>query len=192
MAHLLRLLGIPLMLTCLVCMSAYAQQASKSPQEPKTKLEGFERQTGKVVIKGYSRIGTVSALGSVSVICMEFTEASSGDKQGGIVIEVTESGRLERSGRSFIDYDEIDPLLKGIDYISKIKSDVTQLGSFEAMYKTKGDISITTFNNSRTGTVEAAISSGYIGATSAYLSMQQLQELRSLILKAKSTLDSIK
>jgi hypothetical protein len=119
---------------------------------------------------------------------MEFTDASSGARQRGIVIEVTESGRLERSDRSFIDYDEIDPLLNGIDYISKIKSDVTPLGSFEATYKTKGDLSIVTFS-SRSGKVEAAVKSGYVGATTAYLSLDKLQELRSLVVKAKATLD---
>jgi hypothetical protein len=190
-ARMLRLLALLVTLTGLACVYAQAQQPSTLPQEPKTKLEGFDRQIGKVVIKGHSNVGVVSALGRVSVECMEFTEASSGNKQRGIVVDVSESGRLERNHRSFIDYDEVEPLLKGIDYISKIKGDVTRLESFEAIYKTKGDVSITTFSAS-TGKIEAAVSSGNIGATTAFLSMGQLQELRNLIVKAKSMSDDIK
>lgn len=168
----------------------FAQNPSASAPEPKTKLESFERQSGTVVIKGYSEIGKVTGLGSVTVDCMEFTNATTGQRQTGIVIDVIESGRLERSDRSFIDYDEIQPLLKGIDYINTITSKNTRLSSFEAVYKTKGDFQVITFSSS--GKVEAAVRSGYIGPATAYLTLQQLGQLRELISKAKKTLDSIK
>ncbi len=169
---------------------AHAQQVAKVAPEPKTKLEAFERQTGRVVIKGYSEMGGIAGLGSVSVLCMEFTDATSSDKQRGIVVEVKESGRLERSERSFIDYDEIDPLLKGIDYISKVKSSVTRLNAFEAKYKTKGDFVFTTYSSRQNGSIEAAVTSGYISTTTAYISLEKLQELRAIIVKAKATLDA--
>ena len=181
---------IALFFWAIACTTAHAQQPTALPQEPKTKLESFQRQTGAVVIKGYSEIGTVSALGSVSVDCMEFTDATTGRRQLGVVIDVKESGRFENSDRSFVDYDEVEALLKGIDYISKVKADATRLGSFEAIYKTKGDFNVITFSSS--GKVEAAVKSGYIRPATAYLSLQQLVELRGLILQAKQKLDSLK
>ena len=61
--------------------------------------------------------------------------------------------------RSFIDFDEVDALLKGLDYISKATSEVTKLGMFEATYKTKGYFSATTFSSS-SGKIDAALKSG--------------------------------
>jgi len=168
-----------------------AQQTAQAEPEPKTKLEAFQVQTGTVVIKGYSEIGRVTALGSIEVDAMEFTDLTSGRKQSGVLIEVKESGRLENTDRSFIDYDEVDALLKGLEYISKATSDVTNLKMFEATYKTKGDFSAATYSNT-SGEIKAAVSSGYIRPASAYLSLQQLAELRSLIVQAKQKLDSVK
>jgi hypothetical protein len=169
-----------------------AQQTAQAEREPKTKLEGFQAQTGAVVIKGYSVIGRVVALGSVEVNAMEFTDATTGRKQSGVLIEIKESGRLENTDRSFIDYEEVDALLKGIDYISKVTSDVTKLSMFEATYKTKGYFSATAYSSSRPGKIEATLKSGYIRPASAYLSLQQLAELRALIEQAKQKLDSVK
>lgn len=169
-----------------------AQQTEEAERGPKTKLEAFQTQTGTVVIKGYSEIGKVAALGSVEVNAMEFTDATTGRKQSGVLIEITESGRLQNTDRSFIDFDEVDALLKGLDYISKATSDVTKLGMFEATYKTKGYFSATTFSSSGSGEIEAAVKSGYIRPANAYLSLQQLAELRALIQKAKQKLDAVK
>jgi len=175
----------------LVFGSANAQAPRTTLQEPKTRLEAFERQPGSVVIKGFSEIGSVSGLGTISVKCMEFTDVSTGVRQMGIVFDVKESGRLESSDRSFVDYDEIDPLLTGIDYISKVTASSTRLSKFEAIYMTKGDFRVDTFS---TGSekIEASVTSGYIGPVSAFISTAKLAELRTLISQAKQKLDEIK
>lgn len=183
-------LGLLLVLSMLCTVQAGAQQSATVEKEPKTKLEAFQAQTGAVVIKGFSHIGKLSALGSVEVTAMEFTDAATGKKQTGVVIEIKESGRLENTDRSFIDYDEVDSLLKGIDYISKATADVTKLSQFEATYKTKGYFRATTYSSS--GKIDAAVSSGYIRPATAFLSLQQLGELRAIIAQAKQKLDSVK
>lgn len=182
-------LGLLLALSVLCAGQAGAQQSATAEKEPKTKLEAFQAQTGAVVIKGYSGIGKISALGSVEVIAMEFTDAATGKKQTGVAIEIKESGRLENTDRSFIDYDEVDSLVNGIDYISKATSDVTKLGQFEATYRTKGNFSATIFSSS--GKIDAAVKSGYIRPATAFLSLQQLGELRAIIVQAKQKLDSV-
>ena len=40
---------------------ASGQEPKGLPEKPKTKLESFQKQTGAVVIKGYSEIGRISA-----------------------------------------------------------------------------------------------------------------------------------
>jgi hypothetical protein len=167
------------------------QQSKETQQESKTQLEAFGMQKGVVVFKGFSTLGAVSEMGKISVDCLEITNVSTGIRQLGILIDVEESGRLERKDRSFIDYDEIDSLLKGIDYISKVTSKNTKLNNFEATYKTKGDFAVTLFSNSRGGT-KVAVKSGYIGSVTAFISTDKLVELRALIVQAKEKLDSIK
>ena len=115
----------------------------------------------------------------------EFKDASTPTvRSTGVSIEVKEAGRLERENTAYIDSDEIQSLLAGIDYIAKASAAVTALSSFEVEYRTKGDFRVTVFNDN-SGKLSAAVSAGRIGKTSAYLSMGQLQELRALILTAK-------
>ena len=169
-----------------------AQDATSAQKEPKTKLEAFEAKTGTVLIKGFQEIGSVAGLGSVSVDCREFTDANTGRKEYGITIEVKESGRFERKNTTLIDYDEIDSLLKGIDYIAKVDKSATPLTSFEAIYKTKGDLRVTTFSSDRGEKVQAAVQSGHIGSATAFLSLEQLAKVRTLIESAKTKLDSVR
>lgn len=174
----------------LICSILFSQEQTTSQPDAKTKIEMLQRQTGSVIIKEYSVIGTTKGMGTVVVNCMVLTNASTGSKSKGILIEVTESGRFEKSDRSFIDYDEIDPLIAGIDYISKADTSIADLDNFEAIYKTKGDFSIVTFS-STSGKIDVAVKSGIIGSSTAFFSIDQLNELRNLISVAKQRLDSL-
>jgi hypothetical protein len=108
-----------ILIACLLLVSAIGA-SSQTPKptpsgEETTKLEKFQGRTGAVIIKGFTRMGLMTGTGgSVEVSSMEFTDAQTGRKEQGVLIEIKESGRLSRSGRSYIDYDEIDSLLKGI------------------------------------------------------------------------------
>jgi hypothetical protein len=178
-------------------MPAVAQQQAVDPAAqqratPSTKIEAFSAKTGVVMIKGFSNIGRIRGQGIVSVDAREFRDASS-PKTGvyGIAIEVKESGRLERETRSFIDQDEIDSLLSGIDYIAKISKSVTSMKDFEAEYRTKGDFSITVFSDA-SGGLGLAVASGRIGKTSAFLKLGDLEQLRTLINEAKKVIEDAK
>ena len=113
--HALAFATLTLALPC----PAQDQKSEQAP--PKTKLQAFDALAGAVIIKGYSKIGAVAGMGQVSIDAKEFTNASSGRSEYGITIQVKEAGRLEREDTSFIDYEEIDSLLAGIDYVKAIK-----------------------------------------------------------------------
>jgi len=171
--------------TLLFTSVAYGQGESDA-QKPTTKLEAFQAKTGIVVIRGYTTVGSVRGAGTVTVDAREFRDASNiKNRQTGVSITVQESGRLERENTSFIDSDEIESLLAGLDYISKATNEVTQLTNFECEYRTKGNFSITVFNNT-SGELAAVVSAGYVGKTSAYIKLSQLSELRQLIINARS------
>lgn len=157
---------------------------------PATKIEAFSSKTGIVMIRGFSTIGRIRGQGVVTVDAREFRDASS-PSQGvyGIAIEVKEAGRLERENRSFIDLDEIDSLVRGLDYIAKITKTVTSLNDFEATYRTKGDFAVTVFSDS-SGGLALSVDSGRIGKTSAFLKMTDLEGLKTHILEAKRTIEA--
>lgn len=169
--------------------STYAQDAAK----PKTKLESFLGQDGVVIVHGFSTIGTVKgSYGStISVDSKEFTNPSSGRKEYGITVEVKETGRLERENTSYVDYDEIESLLKGLEYINKIDKSVTKLNEFQADYRSKSDLRLSTFSSSN-GETQLAIRSGTIGAATAYFKKDQIKQIQDLIVNAKQKIDSIK
>jgi len=160
--------------------------AETEKNESKTKLEEFSGETGVVIIKGFQDVGKI---GGVTVTSRVFTNANTGKKEYGITINV--AGYRERDDTSFIDYDEIQSLIKGSDYISKIEKSVTKLSHYEATYQTKGGFSITKFNSSD-GKTSLAVSSGNIGPVTAFLPMAKLSELKQMIINAKMKIDSIK
>lgn len=179
------LLSIPLI--------AYAQdQGETQKAPPATKLEAFSARTGIVLVKGYTTLGSVAGMGRVSIEVREFRDASNPKSaQYGVAFEVKESGRLERENTSFIDEDEIDSLIRGLDYISKIDRNVTTFGNFEAQYRTKGDFSLVVFS-SRGGEISLAVSSGRIGKTQAFLKLSDIEHIRSLLGEAKKSIASAK
>jgi len=183
---------IRIVLSILICSAfSFAEdKADPALKAPATKLEAFQSRTGIVLIRGYSSAGTLSGLGgTVEVDAREFRDGSNPNsaKTTGISISIKETGRLERQNTSYIDSDEVDSLVKGIEYISKVGKEVTKLDQFEVDYRTKGDLRITVFNE-RSGGLSAAISSGTIGKTQVFIALADLDKLRGLILAAKSKL----
>jgi len=179
-------------LFCSVCNAQSQRPKEITPTPPATKLEEFSGRTGTVVVRGYSTVGEIDGLGSVTIDAREFRDAGEPKlRQTGLSIAVKESGHLERESTSFVDYDEIESLLRGIDYISKIDRSVTSLKEFEAEYRTRGDFRITTFS-SQGGSIRVAISSGRIGPASAYFKLSDLTLLRTFIVNAKAMIDATK
>jgi hypothetical protein len=168
------------------------EKASQVEAQPKTNIEKFIAQKGEVIIKSYTELGSISGdFGSnVSVDAKEFLNASSGRKTFGISIEVKEGGKYEKSNTSYIDDDEIDSLIKGIDYVSKIDKTITKLDNFEAQYITRGECKIIVY--SLKSGISAAIDSGTLGRATCFLSLEQLQKFKDLVVAAKTKINSVK
>jgi hypothetical protein len=137
----------------------------------KTKLQSFQARTGTVVVLGFSRVATVPGLygASTDIEARELTEATSGSRAPGVSVTVRESGSFERKETSYIDYDELESLLRGIDYIARIDHNPTKLADFQADYRTKGDLAVSTFSDA-SGKTMVAIKSGVIRRHQCFLS----------------------
>lgn len=169
----------------------FSQNVKEKTPEAKTKIEEFSAQTGIVIINGFSKIGSERGeYGStVTVTCREITNASNSTKQYGITLE-TMADTKDNTHSSYIDYDEIESLILGIDYLVKIKNDITKLESFQADYKTKDDLEISVF--SYNNKISVAVKSGSIRRVTAYFKIDSLPKIKELIVKAKEKIDEIK
>lgn len=166
-------------------------QATEAPAKPSTRLEAFQANTGFVIVRGYTTVGVLRGMtGSVTVDASEFRDARNPARRAaGISIKVREEKQPDKEKISFIDGDEVDDLLQGIDYLSKASKALTTLDNFEAEYTTRGDFRLTVFSNKNSGgQLSLAVSKGGVGKTAVYLKFAQLAELRQLIVAAKAKL----
>jgi len=168
-------------------ISLNAQNLKDQAPSPKTKLEEFSARKGTVIVRGFEQVGVASGRygTSIKVEAKEFIDVSTGKKEYGISIEVKKRDiRYDKESTSYIDYDEIESLISGIDYIAKVDKTSTRFQNFQADYNTKGDFRISTFSSEENIMVE--VSSGTIGSVKAYFNLSSLSEIRSFIEKAKA------
>jgi len=170
---------------------ALPQDTNAYPLQPQTRLEGFETNTGTVIIRATAPIGTVAAnAGELSIKCKDITDAGAGRRESGISVEILLSGR--REDLLLVDYDELDPLLNAIDYLSRLDWSVTTFPGFDAIYTTRGGLRLVAFGGRRSGAIEFAVRSVRANWPPLVFSRDQLGQLRSLVEQAKAKLDSIR
>ena len=162
------------------------------PVEPRTKLEAIEWQYERVLVKGFSQIATFTARDvEVRVDAVELKDTASATRAIGLVIALRETGENPHENRSFVDYDEIDRLLQGLTAIGRVNESVTKLASFEARYRTVGDLEFLVFRQSRSG-IAASVTSGICERVTAPLTLDDLDRLKAHIVEAKTRLEEIK
>ena len=161
------------------------------PLEPRTKLETLEDRHSTVIVKGFTRITTLEVRG-VRVDAIEMRDIGSAvGRAKGIVVVLREGGEHPDDNRAFVDYDEIDNLLNAIDAISRVDETATKLAGFEARYKTPGDLEISVFRQTRSGTA-VILSTGICDRATQSLTLDDLGKFKAMIQEAKSRLDEIR
>jgi hypothetical protein len=189
---------ILLLLILLVSVSAQAQRrgqrlpAPRDPQfyDPRNKLEDFEGRVETLLIRGRHWIGNIRAQnGYARVEATEIRDSATGETATGAAIRIFADGGPPGEIRSFIDYDEIDALVKAMDTAAKASESVTRLSHFEVRYRTKGDFEIMVFKQLENNVIAAAIEGGFFDRSRLYLSIDDLVKLRWMIAQAKDRLD---
>tara|TARA_B110000438_G_scaffold35678_1_gene35423 strand:- start:435 stop:992 length:558 start_codon:yes stop_codon:yes gene_type:complete len=155
--------------------------------EEQTELEKFSAKTGIVKIMGYTDAGTVLAGDRSYSNYISFQARIVGtpnkpETTKGILITVSDKDGY--SGRSFIDLDEIDDLISGIEYISKATKDITSLQNFEIDYSTLGNFEITVFSQSN-GSLGLFVESGSRSVRPSFdslpLIIEKIKEAKALL-----------
>jgi hypothetical protein len=169
---------------CALAFAATAQDTNAL----KTEIGVFESRTGSVIIKGFGQVGSVAAGAyELSVRVKETTDISIGQKIYGLAIEI--DGNPFPHDRILVDDNEIDSLLSGINYLIKIKYDVTTLPAFEASYTTKAGLRVMAHSIRREGAIQHSLQYG--DQPRILLTSMQLSQLYSLIEQARKNLDAI-
>lgn len=196
----MRLTIIAVSILVLFCGSALAQRPGPEfrrplacePLEPRTRLEAIESRYERVITKGFSQYATLSVRGvEVRLDAVEMKDNADSTRALGFVIALRELGDKPRENRSFIDYEEIDRLIKAMESVSRVNETMTKLAGFEARYRTLGDLEINVFRQTRSGTA-ASLSSGICDRVTGLLTLDDLDRLRGHLIEAKARLDEIK
>jgi len=156
-----------------------------------TELETFEAQTGTVIVKGAGQIGSM-AIGNVNitVICKESKDVTTSQKEYGAAVEIGENN--QRGVRMMIDYDEMDSLLNGLNYLAQIDSNVTTLPTFVASYVTKSGLRVGAYTSQRRGAIQYFLQDSSINSPKLLISSAQLNQFEDLMEQAKKNLDALR
>lgn len=151
---------------------------------PATEIENFELSTDAVIVKGYGEVGTVNtSAGVVSVRCKESDNATTGRKEYGISIVLESSP----GGFLVVDYDELDPMLRGLDFLGKISYDVTPMPAFNAGFTTRSGFCVGAHSERRQSVIESFLQFG--DSPRITLTPSQFTQFQNLISQAKTSLD---
>jgi hypothetical protein len=157
---------------------------------PPTEMETFEDQTGTVMVKGTGQIGslTVDAM-TVNVISKESLNVSTGHRQYGMAVEVVANN--QRAWKKVVDYDEMDSLLNGVNYLAKIDSKVTELPSFVAGYVTRSGLRVGAFTSQRRGAIQYFLEDYSTNSPRLLITSAQLAQFQDLVEQTRKNLDSL-
>jgi hypothetical protein len=169
------------------------QTGAQTTNLPATAIENFEAQTNTVIVKGFSQVGTMSVGdATIAVYAKATSDIGHDQKAYGIRLVLTGSqpGNFSSRRPLVVDYDELDSLADGIEYLEKITYDVTPLEGFDAGYTTKSGLRVSAHSERRQGAIQTFIQFG--DAPKMPLMSEQMTQLRNLVLQAKKLLDSVK
>lgn len=166
------------------------------PFEPRTQLERAEATQGAVIVKGFTRIRTVE-VGGVRIDAVELRELGTTPQPNGmlvargIVVVLREGGERPDENRAFVDYDELGPLLNAIDMVARVDENATKLASFEARYRTHGDLEVAVFRQTRSGTA-VTMTTGICDRATVTMSLDDFAKIKAMIQEAKARLEDIR
>jgi hypothetical protein len=165
-------------------------RAQETNSYPKSNLEIFEATTGVVLIRGTDEAGVVPGrTGSITLKCRETREAATNRREFGVAVIVAQGEDYEDT--TVVDYDELDALIRSLDYISKVDWAISSMGHFEAGYTTRSGLKLASYSSRRSGTIEAYALSNRLLRSRVQLTMAQLTQVRTFLEQAKAKIEVI-
>ena len=184
-------------LSCLIFGSVAAQRPNQVPfvneqnAKPLTDLELFQDSYGSALVKGFTEFPRIRGTnGSILIMAVEFRNAANKSSVKGVAVDVSIGDRPTDKARSFIDYAELDALIKGINYVSKVDKDSTRLQNLEAIFTTKCEFSVSNYYTFQ-GEPRIAVSAGRYEPKTVFIDQGGQTSLLGALQQAKSVLDEL-
>ncbi len=141
-------------------------------------------------------MGLATREGFVRVDAIELRDEGNGTRALGVVVELRDPTRQDEThpaqeSKSYVDYEEIDAVIKAWDRVARTDDTITKLNNFQSSYRTKGNLEIAVFRQTSGGAIAAAVSGG-CDQVRVFLSLDEFIKLRWMIVQAKARLDEIK
>ena len=172
---------------CLLATSCLAEDAAICTNTPKTQLEALACLPGIVLIKGLGDAGSVPLeRATITVFCLRYLAPDVHQGAAGLDVKVKLTNCFFHA---FVDYDEIDHLLIAVQQLAHADKKIAALPSFEAVYKTRDELRLATYNIVDGPTESLAASISRPGFPNVTMTMTQLGQFSALIEQAKATLD---
>jgi len=153
-------------------------------KELTTKLELFLAEKGKLIVKDFYTLGKVVGSYQTSVeldAMVLYVAGEEVEKVRGLRFTVNGGGRLDRSSISFLDLEEIEGLVKAVDYMISLAKGMAavQKDYTEIEFSTQGDFCIGFYQKGIKQ--KAFLSSGRIGRVVVHFSkMEKLNSIKVL------------
>ena len=190
-----------ILLSTFLCLGfLFAQDKPNTPANPetKTKIELFQNRKGGVVIKSFEKLfelpfyfyGKKMTAYEGEVELWELIDGGSGEKVYGIKISMPIMGGrngTEKIGEDnvFLDADEVDAVIKGIEYILAYEAGKTKYKDWQVDFKSKAGFEVSTFS-SEEGTKYAVDT----GRETRIYPRSEIESLKEAFVKAKGMLGS--
>jgi hypothetical protein len=153
-------------------------------------MQEIETRTNSVIVRGFVEIGAIECgRSAVVVIARESTDKVTGEKALGVAVSLRFKDKAEFV--NVIDQDELESLVRGLDYVITPQWSDTSMPQMEAIYTTRDGLRIASFSNRAATGVEAVLQTTYPVATTTLLGSAQLVAFRNLIDQARGKLDGI-
>ncbi len=181
--HSHRMKKILLVLAFVAAWTATAQTTNT----PRTYFEAYNAVADAPLLKGMSVIGTLNNQVNfpVEIRAEVLTNLQSSNVVYGVSLRTRLSAKqLEVD---YIDYDELDGLIRGIQFISQADRSQTPMDNFEAAYRTRCGLSLLKVSNGNKLTI--VMKSGDVLGTRNQMASFVLDDLGRYLTAAKAKLD---
>jgi hypothetical protein len=155
----------------------------------KTEIENFEARTNTVIVKGFGQVGSVSVgVGTISVRSKESFDINGGVRAYGVAIEL--AGQIPPRQFAILDEAELEPLVNGLDYLSKITSDVSALPAFEAEFKTRSGLRFAAHSSRRQSSIQRFIQ--FDNCPRVSMNTDEIVQLKNLVGQTLNSINDLK
>ena len=180
-----------LVLTLSLAAVAGAQTTSTTiiaTNAPRTYYEAFNITQDTLLIKGSSTIGNLASQVSypVEIRAERLTNPQTTNSVYAVSLRTKVDQQLLID---YIDYDELDALIRSVTYISQAGASITPMDNFEAVFRTRGGLSIAKVG--RGNKVFITMTSGCLNGVRNQMASFVLDDLGRYLVAAKAKIDLV-